>query len=312
MTNVKSRRRAAPAAAIALVERETGLAKETLRVWERRYGFPRPRRDARGGRVYPPEQIDKLRIIRRLMDRGLRPGKLVNASLAELAAQSGEPRRSEGRSAPAPGLARYLALIKSQQSGELQQQLAQDLLRLGLLRFVVEVVAPLNVLIGQAWTAGEIEIFEEHLYSEQVQHLLRQASGTASHPARTPRVLLTTLPGEQHQLGLLMAQSVLTGEGAECISLGRETPPGDIVLAVRAHRVDIVGLSFSQAMRLRSARDALADLRLRLDHRVALWAGGGLWQRLKQPPAGVTLLPDLGGIAPALAQWRAGRAAAAA
>ena len=31
---------------IAAVERDTGLSKDTLRVWERRYGFPSPGRDA--------------------------------------------------------------------------------------------------------------------------------------------------------------------------------------------------------------------------------------------------------------------------
>ena len=38
---------------IADVERETGLGKDALRVWERRYGFPVPLRDRLGERVYP-------------------------------------------------------------------------------------------------------------------------------------------------------------------------------------------------------------------------------------------------------------------
>ena len=53
---------------IAAVERDTGLSKDTLRVWERRYGFPHPDRDQFGERVYPIEQVDKLRVLRRLMD----------------------------------------------------------------------------------------------------------------------------------------------------------------------------------------------------------------------------------------------------
>ena len=36
---------------IAEVERETGLGKDTLRVWERRYGFPVPQRDRLGERA---------------------------------------------------------------------------------------------------------------------------------------------------------------------------------------------------------------------------------------------------------------------
>ena len=70
---------------IAAVERDTGLAKDTLRVWERRYGFPAPTRDANGERLYPPEQVEKLRLIRRLIDHGRRPAGVVGASIEELA-----------------------------------------------------------------------------------------------------------------------------------------------------------------------------------------------------------------------------------
>ena len=45
---------------IAAVERDTGLSKDTLRVWERRYGFPSPERDAAGDRLYPPAQVARL------------------------------------------------------------------------------------------------------------------------------------------------------------------------------------------------------------------------------------------------------------
>lgn len=46
---------------IAAVERELSINKETLRVWERRYGFPSPQRDAAGERLYPPDQVQRLR-----------------------------------------------------------------------------------------------------------------------------------------------------------------------------------------------------------------------------------------------------------
>ena len=66
---------------IAAVERDTGLAKDTLRVWERRYGFPQPDRDANGERVYPLVQVDKLRLLRRIQEvmRLLRINNAINA-----------------------------------------------------------------------------------------------------------------------------------------------------------------------------------------------------------------------------------------
>src|SRR5258705_10643418 len=69
---------------ISEVERDTGLSKDTVRMWERRYGFPHPARDANGERQYDVAQVQKLRTLKRLIDAGKRPGKLMRLSLAEL------------------------------------------------------------------------------------------------------------------------------------------------------------------------------------------------------------------------------------
>jgi len=69
---------------ISAVERETGLSKDVLRMWERRYGFPKPARDENGERQYTLAETAKLRSIKRLMDVGVRPGKLIGLTLAEL------------------------------------------------------------------------------------------------------------------------------------------------------------------------------------------------------------------------------------
>ena len=74
------------ALSIAAVERDTGLSKDTLRVWERRYGFPTPTRDAIGERAYPLDQVEKLRIVKRLMDAGHRPGRIVPLPMDQLQA----------------------------------------------------------------------------------------------------------------------------------------------------------------------------------------------------------------------------------
>ncbi len=66
------------------MERDTGIGRDTLRIWERRYGFPTPARNSKGERVYSAEQIRRLQVIRRLLDQGLRPGKVVPLSEAAL------------------------------------------------------------------------------------------------------------------------------------------------------------------------------------------------------------------------------------
>ncbi len=306
---MKPNRSVTPSAGISAVERDTGLSKDTLRVWERRYGFPKPSRDSNGERIYPADQLEKLRVIRRLMDGGLRPGKVVAAALSELQARvQALPQRAARPAGEATAADGALRLLKAHQVTELRQYLAHELLRRGLQRFVMEVVAPLNELVGNAWIEGRIQIFDEHLYAEQIQQLLRQALGAIPMVDQGPRILLTTLPGEQHKLGLLMAEACLSIEGAQCISLGVETPAWDIVQAARTHRSDIVGLSCSQAVPVNLARAGLADLRKHLDRKIALWAGGSVWQRVRKDVAGVTAIATLAEIPAALDAWREQRA----
>ena len=305
----------APPASIATVERETGLSKDTLRVWERRYGFPDPQRDRRGERVYPPEQIEKLRVISRLLDRGMRPGQVMKLPLPTLIErfQASEPVPEAGASevpggALAPMMREAIERLKACDEPGLRAHLSRVLLRLGLQRFVIELAAPLNELVGEAWSRGEIAVGQEHVYTEQMQHLLRAGTGAIVPRDRAPSVMLTTLPGEEHQLGLLMAQGCLLAEGARCISLGVQTPAWDIAESARRHGIDVVGLSFSEALRLKAAHDMLEDLRQRLPAEVDLWAGGKLWTRARRPPQGVRFVTRLTQIPAVLAAHRVSRA----
>ena len=291
-----------PSLGISAVERETGLSKDILRVWERRYGFPQPERDMNGERVYPLGQIEKLRLIKRLMERGHRPGRLVPQPsdallLLGATAEAAVPRR--------PDLDRFLALIKSHQLDELRTDLHQALMKQGLQQFVRATVAPLSIAVGEAWMRGEFAVFEEHLYTEQIDSLLRNAISSI-HPRHVgPRVLLTTFPNETHGIGLLMAEALLAMEGAFCIPLGTETPLRDIVLAATAHRAGIVALSFSSAFNEKAATTGLAELRSQLPASVLIWAGGAAIERIRKPVPGVELVPSLEQMVESVQDWRA-------
>ncbi len=291
---------------IAAVERDTGLSKDVLRVWERRYGFPVPDRDANGERLYPAEQVARLRLIKRLMDQGHRPGKLIAAPAEELTALA--PRRSrhveKTPPADAKGLTELLTLIKQHDAAGYLQAMQQCLARQGLQRFVQDTVAPLTRQVGEAWEDGSVEVFEEHLFTELTKRLLRQAIAALPGGARSPRVLLTSLPDEPHILGLLMVEALFALEGAECIPLGTQMPLLEIGRAAEAHHADIVALSFSIAFPQRQIPGLLQQLRLVLPAGIELWAGGGGIARIT-PPAGVRLLQTLDIAIDALAEWRA-------
>jgi DNA-binding transcriptional MerR regulator/methylmalonyl-CoA mutase cobalamin-binding subunit len=299
---------------ISGVERETGIPKETLRVWERRYGFPHPGRDANGERAYPREQVERLRTVKRLLDQGYRPGKLMPMPDDELNALAGKLRRD---APPAPRanaaeLDALVELVRRHEMAAVRRAFNQSILQQGLRSFIVDVAAPLTTLIGDAWAAGTVAVFEEHLYTEALQAVLRPAiqavHGHDAYP-RSPRVLLTTIPLERHGLGLLMAEAILALEGAHCIALGVQTPLAEIVAAARLQQADIVALSFSSATSVRATVENLTELRRRLDDAIGLWAGGdgAAAARRHLEPVAVVNLDDLPGL---VALWRARHAPA--
>lgn len=298
---------------ISAVERETGLSKDTLRMWERRYDFPLPRRDEFGERSYPPEQVEKLRLIKGLMDQGYRPGKLVGVDADVLRAMAARPP-ARGARMVEPGeerddLLHYVALCKQHRIEELRRELTQCLVRSGMYRFVTDVIAPLTAMIGAQWAGGQLAVFEEHLYTESVQMIMRNAiSSIPSADTQTghlsrPRIVLATIPHEMHGLGLLMSEAIFVLEGARCMSLGVHTPVMEVAQAARTQEADIVALSFSASARPSHVLTALADLLAALPPSVEIWAGGRCAVLRRRTPAMVKTL-DLHEIPFALAEWR--------
>ncbi len=287
---------------ISAVERDTGLSKDTLRVWEKRYGFPQPARDQHGERVYPADQVDKLRAIKRLVDRGHRPSKIIGQSLETLRELVDPPALAPDPRAAA--LEPLVALVREHRVAELRQRMNQTLVTQGISRFLLETVAPLNTAIGESWMRGQLEVFEEHLYTETLQGVLRNAIAAIPAEGRRPRILLTTFPNEQHGLGLLMAEAMLALEGAATISLGTQTPLWDIALAAGAQRADVVALSFSAAYPANQAAAGLDELRAALAPEIEIWAGGANPVLNRRGGPGITSIPQLAAIGETVAAWR--------
>jgi MerR family transcriptional regulator, light-induced transcriptional regulator len=295
---------------ISAVERDTGLSKDTLRVWERRYGFPSPERDSVGERAYSLDQVEKLRIVKRLMDGGHRPGRVVPMrveDLKQLSENTVDASRPTAITA-APDLRLLMELLRSNQIDGLRRHLQQLGMTLGLLRFVCEVIIPFNTLVGDSWMRGQLEIHEEHAYSELLQIVLRGALANLppSVALDRPRVLLTTFPNEPHSLGLLMAETLFALEGAKCLSLGVQTPVWNMALAVAAYKSDILALGFTGCMNPNQVVEGLTELRAKVPAGVEIWVGGSAPVLQRRPVDGVIALGTLSDITSQVERWRHG------
>jgi len=282
---------------ISDVSRIAGIPKDLLRMWERRYGYPKPARDDNGDRVYSNEELDKLIAIRHLQEQGKRPGKLMGLELSQLRSMMMTPKTGLDSD-------QLIALLESDDPLALRSWLQNQLVTLGLRAFIHNVMAPASRALGDAWADGRVQVHQEHLYTELVKSLVRQALVEHYRDDGTPKVMLTTMQGEMHSLGLLMVEALLRAGGAEVIPFGTDMPISDIIKAAVSHGVDAIGLSFSCNFRSDEADAMLSGLRQRIDPQVRIWVGGAAFSGDVTVPEGVELIGSLNELEQVLAACR--------
>src|SRR5438270_7292127 len=185
------------------VVRITGLRREQLYMWQRRYGFPAPLRDSFGDRVYPPDQVARLRLIKQLLSEGWRAGAVV--PLADTALQSMLGLTVE-EPAPLPSeIESAVRMLGSHRTVDLQNHLSKLLAAQGLRKFLEQTLIPLNEAVHERVVRGEMQTFQELRFADLAQRLLRESrTGRSTRDAR--QVLLATPPNDPNQLGLTILE----------------------------------------------------------------------------------------------------------
>ncbi|HEY5673409.1 MAG TPA: MerR family transcriptional regulator [Malonomonas sp.] len=264
---------------ILQLSKEIGIGVDTLRIWERRYGFPVPERDSRGHRCYSRQTVDELRIVKTLQSLGHRPGEI-------LALSSAERRKllkvfTEQQPPPNEALQQLILILSPNQiDWEFRGQLQQ----LGLNNFIHQFAVPLLQALDHSWTNGHINIAREHLISDRLEQLLREQLRVERPTRANQSLLFLTLSGERHKLGLLLAAVLFHAEGLNCILLNEELPLSEVPQLASELQVAGVALSFSCHYSSRQAKNDLTSLRNQLDPQIKLLAGGQAVERgVKMP-----------------------------
>ncbi len=298
--------RSGPSMTIGAVSRATGVPTNTLRTWERRYGFPKPGRSTGGQRLYSPDVVPRLRLVARALALGHRPGQIMRLSEGELLALI-DPQHD---SAPDPGQAtdavveRWTAAIKSLDGPLFEALIDAEASILGLLPFLTKRVGPFTRSVGERWLSGELEVYQEHFATQRLEGFLTRQWRAMSDLATGPAVVCSTLPGERHILGLHMAACVLALHGYRVIFLGGDAPEADIAIAANQCRAVAVAISVSEHARPSGAEAQLEALLRHLDDGVTVVVGGG---GAPQGVSGVLYRSDLN----QLADWARARSSVA-
>jgi DNA-binding transcriptional MerR regulator len=283
---------------IGALSTATGVPTETLRTWERRYGVPVASRTDGGHRLYPASAIDHIRLISRALEQGIRASQATRLDLAQLRELTAGDSRTGPRlrlveQSPVSDTSAVRAPDESdapRENGDhsdcframlrfdrprFDALLTTHLERLGALEFMENLLRPLLLDIGDAWSRGEISEAHEHFASEAIHDRLAELWRRAPVPANAPVALLSTLPGEHHDLGLHMAAVVSVRAGCRLVFLGRSTPVKSIARAARDCGASWVIVSISAATEAGEARVLLTQLRTELYSGAVLLAGGG-------------------------------------
>jgi DNA-binding transcriptional MerR regulator/methylmalonyl-CoA mutase cobalamin-binding subunit len=266
-------RRAQPLYKIGAVAQETGIATETLRVWERRYRVVVPGRTPRGGRLYSDDDLARLRLIKDLIDRGHAIGQVARLDDGQLRVI----RERLDQPGPALGLdelrVRFLDAAARLDAHGAHQILARAALLLGPRALAIDLLAPLLQELGDRWAVGSARVCHEHMASAIVRTVLGGLVLTQSGAGGGRRLVVATPRAELHELGALLCALLAGAAGWDVLYLGPSLPAAEIVEAAARGRATAVAISLTSAARRETEVD-LRHLVRELPATLPLLAGG--------------------------------------
>jgi len=267
---------------IKLAARESGLSEYVVRIWEQRYGAVEPDRTDTNRRLYTPEQVDRLRLLRELTRAGhpiSRVAKLPTEELRELVLGAGADRTVPALvSKETPGTAAMiddcLAAIKSLNGPALEAALLRGETVLGGFGLLQRVVAPLVQTIGDLWRQGELTAAREHFATAALRVFLGNASRPFGSVGKGPVIVVGTPAGQVHELGALLASATAANLGWRIAYLGPSLPAAEIAGAAQEGCARAVALSLVYPEDDPGLEFELKRLRKALPQNTALLVGG--------------------------------------
>jgi DNA-binding transcriptional MerR regulator len=228
---------------ITTVSRLTGIPRNTLLAWERRYNIVHPERLENGYRAYTDSDVDYLRTIKQLVDTGYRISEAI--ALVD--------ERSATRTVSAP------ANDPDSDYADLRTSLLQALLAFDRSKadacvlpvsmsgheFLLDTLyLPLLRDIGEGWHAGTVTVAQEHFASAFIrERMLAMLVAVGFGPTGGRRTMCACIAGERHDGGLLSLAVRLTLRGHHVSWLGADVPADSLTDAANTQKCELVCVS---------------------------------------------------------------------
>lgn len=239
---------------IGELSRRTGVTPELLRAWEQRYQLLRPSRSSGGFRLYSSADEARVRRTTALIAEGLSAAEAAGlAATDELGDQLGE------RPMVADLAGRLEQALDGFDAAAAQDTLDHLFAAVSLEFALTDVLIPYLRDLGERWAAGTATVAQEHFASNLIRaRLLGLAQGWGAGGSSTS--VAACLPGEAHDLGLVMLSLLMARRGWRVTFLGADTPFDSLESTVRTLRPSVVVLATYDAAVFHANADAIARL----------------------------------------------------
>jgi methanogenic corrinoid protein MtbC1 len=270
----------APRYAIRIAAQRSGITPDTLRAWERRYGAVTPARSGTARRLYSDADIERLRTLRALVDRGHSIGYVAGLSPSEVASlmESGDhpmpPRAPHLGPAAARALESAERALATFDAPGLRRVLQRAMMDMDTDGVIDHVMAPLCRSVGVQWAEGTICTAHEHVASAAIRDALGSMLEVLRVTTAERRLVAATPAGERHEFGALMAAAVASSAGFSVTYLGSDLPAHDIATAANRVGAHAVMLSVVRGMDAADMRREVDAVREALDEAVPILLGG--------------------------------------
>lgn len=244
------------------VAKLTGLSRDVIRVWERRYGLVKPLRSANRYREYTDEDVALLRFLKEELDRGQTIGALAvegRESLLQRMRLISTPKQEE--LAPHKSLLDELvSCLDPLDKLRFEQKLNGAVAVIPFDEAVQRILLPLQLRVGELWHEGRLSIAVEHYVTKVIQQKLFSVMNQLPVNESGPRVLIACPEGEFHELGAQAVAYLAAARGCHIYYLGSNLPLTDLQTFCESITPDLVLLSLTESRSDEMARRLLHQL----------------------------------------------------
>jgi MerR family transcriptional regulator, light-induced transcriptional regulator len=234
----------------------TGIPRNTLIAWERRYGLLNPERRENGYRRYTEHDVSQLLKVKNALTAGLKISEaveLLHTQSAADAEQAKLPPELEEKIQPISEFSMDTPYARMRQEllAALVSYRGQDaseiLARLVTVSFSIrlqEVYFPVLHEIGDRWERGDISIAQEHFATGLIKnHLAAIFVSTPAPALDAEHVVSVTMPHDEHEIAALALAIHLSLKGRRVTYLGSKLPKEELIQFCLKHRPQLVCIS---------------------------------------------------------------------